>query len=152
MTMSDNVWSARALGRRVGVPSATVSHWVSIGLIEPARRGRGRRGHDLGIAGLLELLAVRDLRDAGISVRAIHRAVEHLREVTGHRRPLSHLVLLVVGDDVLVREGDEESWVSVLRNPTQRVMVFPIGGEHSRLLEALPAPSADDPYLSEVSA
>lgn len=151
--MSDNVWSARALGRRLEVPSATVSHWISVGLIEPARRGRGRRGHDLGIAGLLELLAVRDLRDAGISVRAIRRVVEHLRDITGHRRPLSHLILLVVGDDVLVREsGDEESWVSVLRNPTQRVMVFPIGGEHRRLLETLPAPSADDPYLSEVPA
>jgi DNA-binding transcriptional MerR regulator len=151
--MSDNAWSARALGRRIGIPHATVSHWISIGLIEPARRGRGRRGHDLGIAGLLELLAVRNLRDAGISVRAIRRAVEHLRDVTGHRRPLSHLILLVVGDDVLVREsGDEESWVSVLRNPTQRVMVFPIGGEHRRLLEALSSPSADDPYLIEVSA
>jgi hypothetical protein len=72
---------------------------------------------------------------------AIRRAVEHLREITGHARPLAHLVLLVVGDDVLVREqGDEGGWVSALQHPTQRVMVFPIGNEHSRVVAELPTP------------
>jgi DNA-binding transcriptional MerR regulator len=140
--MNDNPWSARALGRRVGVAHSTVSHWIAIGLIEPSRRGRGRRGHDLGIAGLLDLIAVRDLREAGIPMQAIRRAVKHLHEVTGHRHPLAHLVLLVVGNDILVRDADDEgAWVSALRHPTQRVMVFPIGDEHRRVVDSLPAPT-----------
>lgn len=140
------------MGRLIGLPHSTVSHWITSGLVQPIRRGRGRRGHDLGIPGLLELLAVRDLRDAGISVRAVRKAIDHLREITGHRQPLSHLVLLVVGDDVLVQDtADRNAWVSALRFPSQRVMIFPIGDEHSRLLKALPAPIAGDPYASEVA-
>lgn len=147
--MSGNLWSARALGQRVAVPHSTVSHWIATGLVEPSRRGRGRRGHDLGITGLLELIAVRELRAAGIPLRAIRRAVEHLREITGHSRPLTQLVLLVVGNDVVVRDmGDDGTWVSALRHPTQRMMVFPIGDEHRRLVADLPAP----PEHEEIAA
>jgi hypothetical protein len=108
----------------------------------------------LGITGLLELIAVRDLRDAGIPTRAIRRAVKHLREATGHRHPLSQLILLVVGDDIVVRSADdEESWVSALRHPTQRVMVFPIGDEHRKLVAELPAPvEREDALADEVAA
>ena len=136
--MSDNPWSARALGRRIGVPHSTISHWISTGLVEPLRRGRGRQGHDLGITGLLELIAVRDLRDAGLSTQSIRRVVGQLRDLGEHAHPLAHLVLLVVGDDVLIRDRSDEGAWSVLRHPTQRVMLFPIGDEHRQLVDALP--------------
>jgi DNA-binding transcriptional MerR regulator len=129
------------------VPHSTVAHWIATGLVEPARRGRGRRGHDLGVLGLLELIAVRDLRQAGIPLRAIRRAVANLRRVTGERRPLSHLVLLVLGNDVLVRDSSDGNWVSVLLHPTQRVMVFPIGDEHRRLVATLTVQDAPEAGL-----
>ena len=129
-------WSARALAKQVGLPPSTVLYWINSGLVRPDERGRGRRGHSIGVAGLLEIVAVRDLREAGIATPSIRRAVENLRALTGLDRPLAPLSLVVQGNDVTVLD-DTDVPVSVLRRPAQRLMVFPIGEEHARILGAL---------------
>ncbi len=52
----------------VQIPVATASYWVNSGLVTVERRGRGRVGHTIGIAGLRELVTVMELRNAGISL------------------------------------------------------------------------------------
>lgn len=133
MDPSLSSWTAKAVADHLGVSAQRVSSWITAGLVEPARRGRGRRGHDLGVTGLLEALAVRDLQDAGFATREVRRAVETLRGLSGEDRPLSKVCVAVFGDDVMIR--DEDELVSLLRHPAQRVMLFRIGRACAELTE-----------------
>lgn len=141
-------WTARALARQTGVPAATVASWVTNGLVTPERYGRGRGGHVIGVSGLLELLAVLELRDAGFSGQAIRRAVENLRQLSGHERPLVRLTLIVSGKDIAWKDALELSdvTISALHKPGQRLMIFPVGERHAEILYQLQAlaPSTSD--------
>lgn len=134
-------WTARALARMTGVPAPTLISWVSNGLITPIHFGRGRRGHTIGVVGLMELLAIIELRHAGIPMQSIRRAVDNLRELSGHDRPLAQLTLVVNGGDVAWKDSDELSTVpiSALHKPGQRLMIFPIGEQHTVMLHQLQA-------------
>jgi len=117
----------------------TLLHWVESGLVNPDQRGRGRGGHSIGIAGLMELLAVSELRHAGFSLQEIRRAVDNLRELTGHERPLAKLTLVVSGNDIAWKDAEELADIpmSALHYPGQRLMVLPVGKMHSDLVERL---------------
>src|SRR5689334_9431373 len=122
-------WTARELARLTGVPAPTVASWISGGLITPEHYGRGRGGHVIGLSGLMELLAIAELRQVGFSLQAVRRAVENLRELSGHAHPLAGLTLLVIGRDIVWKDESEisEMKISALHKPGQRLMVFPIG-------------------------
>jgi|GEM_PF-2095702 len=136
-------WTARELAQLTGVPTPTLSTWISSGLVSPEHYGRGRRGHTIGIMGLLELLAVIELRQAGFSLQAVRRAIETVRKLSGHEHPLAHLTLVIVGKDIAWKESDEisQAMVSTLVQPGQRLMLFPIGEKHAHLMEQLEAQS-----------
>lgn len=121
------------------MPAATVSSWVSSNLVHAEQYGRGRGGHVIGITGLLELLAVVELREAGFPLQAIRRAVENLRSLSGQDRPLARLTLIVSGKDIAWKDSRELSdvTISALRRPGQRLMVFPIGERHTEMLHRL---------------
>ena len=129
-------WTARALARMTGVPAQTITHWIRKGLVTPDSRGRGRGGHTIGVTGIMELLTVMELRQAGISMQCILRAVQNLRSLSGYARPLAGLSLVISGEDVVWRDEDElsDTAVSALRRPAQRLMVFPVGERHASLL------------------
>ncbi len=132
-------WTARSLARLLQVPAPTVASWVTVGLVTPERYGRGRGGHVIGINGLLELLAVIELRQAGFSLQTIRRAVVNLREMSGHDRPLAKLILVVNGQDIFWMDANDVSGmpISALQSPGQRLMVFPIGEQHEEFLQKL---------------
>jgi len=150
-------WTARALARQMGLPAATVASWVVSDLVSVEQYGRGRGGHVIGIAGLLELLAVAELRQAGFPLQSIRRAVQNLRGLTGQDRPLARLTLVVSGKDIAWKDADDLSdvTISALRQPGQRLMVFPIGEKHSELLDRLERvdciPTESGDTLSHVS-
>lgn len=127
------------MARHVGVPANTVTSWIQSGLVTPDTLRRGRAGHEIGGAGLLELLAVLELRNADISVQAIRRAVDNLHQLTGHDRPLARLTLIVQGDDIIWKHTEEveEAPISALHHPGQRLMIFPVGQRHQTLLDEL---------------
>src|SRR5438132_4482008 len=104
-------WTARALARQTGIPASTVASWVTSGLVTPEQYGRGRGGHVIGVSGLLELLAVVEMRQAGIPMQAIRRTVENLRQLSGHERPLIGLTLVVSGKDIVWKDALELSGV-----------------------------------------
>jgi DNA-binding transcriptional MerR regulator len=132
-------WTARELARLTNVPAPTVISWINTGLVTADRYGRGRGGHTIGLSGLMELLAVITLRDAGISLQAIRRAVENLRALSGQAQPLASLTIMVVGDDIVWKDASEIGDIptSALHKPGQRLMIFPIGEQHSEILEQL---------------
>lgn len=121
-------WSARALARLLDVRAPTMTYWVALGLVRPERVGRGRRGHTIGVQGLLEAVTVKGLRHAGISLQAVRRAVEELRRLTGEQRPLATLVIVALGDDIVWKEADDvPGYISAHRRPGQRVLQIPVG-------------------------
>jgi DNA-binding transcriptional MerR regulator len=138
-------WTVRALARMTDLPVQTISSWITAGLITPDHFGRGRGGHTIGMSGLMELLAVAELRQAGFSLQAVRQAVENLRYLTGRARPLANLTLVISGNDIVWRDEEDvaEAQVSALRKPGQRLMVFPVGERHAELMRQLaPAASA----------
>ncbi len=132
-------WTARELARLTGVPAPTVSAWINAGLITPHQYGRGRGGHRIGMSGLLELLTIIELREAGFSLQSIRKAVENLRLISGENRPLARLTLLVIGKDIVWKDGDEldNTLISTLHKLGQRVMLFPIGEKREEFLDQL---------------
>lgn len=132
-------WTARSLARLTGVPAPTLATWVSSGLITPEQYGRGRGGHTIGVSGLMELAAIIELRKAGFSLQSIRRAVENLRGLSGHIRPLAGLTLVVAGGDIVWKDADELSMmpISALHKPGQRLMIFPIGERQAEMLHRL---------------
>lgn len=149
-------WTAREVARFVNVPANTVTSWIQGGLVTPDVLRRGRAGHEIGASALLELLAVVELKSAGISTQAIRRAVENLRQLTGQERPLARLTLVVQGDDIIWKQTEEveEARISALHHPGQRLMIFPVGERHQTLLKSLEhstlAPLETSPSTEEV--
>lgn len=144
-------WTAREIARHLGVPANTVTSWIKSDLVTPDVLRRGRAGHEIGVSALLELLTVVEMRNAGISIGAIRRAVENLRRITGHERPLAHLTLVVQGDDIVWRHSEEveEAQISALHHPGQRLMIFPLGERHHSLVTELSCRSLEKPKTVE---
>ena len=137
-------WSVRALAHLLGIPGSTASYWVNSGLVTAERRGRGRAGHTIGLQGLREMVAVMELRGAGISLQAVQRAVEELRRLTSEDRPLSQLIVVATGDDVVWHEGgDPGALVSAHRQPGQRILIVPVGEATAELQRRLRAESME---------
>lgn len=142
-----NGWTARALAEHTDTPPTTLSTWISDGLVAVEEAGVGRTGHTIGVMGLLELLAVKQLRGAGFSLQAIRKTVDNLRALSGEDRPLARLTLVVHGDDIIWRDaGDIDGvTVSAFRRPGQRLMVFPLGEAHADLVEQLSSEVSGEP-------
>lgn len=132
-------WTARKLALLLGLPVPTVTSWVATGLITAQQYGRGRKGHSIGMIGLLELITVNELRSAGFSMQKIRRVVQMLHEFTGEEHPFARLTILAVDDDIIWKDSDDIATtpVSMIGNPAQRVMLFPVGERHSVLAELL---------------
>jgi DNA-binding transcriptional MerR regulator len=148
-------WTARALARLTGVSESTLSSWITNGLVTPEQLGRGRAGHTIGVPGLLELLSVMELREAGFSLQAVRRTVDNLRALSGQPRPLARLTLVVLGQDIVWRDSEElsEMPISAFHRPGQRMMILPVGEKHTELLQRLHSEdtgiSSDDPQPVE---
>jgi len=138
-------WSVRSLAQLLGIPDSTASYWVNSGLVMVERRGRGRGGHTIGIAGLREMVAVMELRNAGISLQSVQRAVQELRQFTSEQRPLSQLMVVAIGDDVVWQEGgDPAALVNIHRRPGQRILIVPVGEATAELQRRLETASVGE--------
>jgi len=136
---SDSGWTARALAQRLDIPPATLNSWISNDLVTLDARGKGRKGHVIGLTGLLEVSTIIELRAAGFTTKQIRRAVKNLRELGGPNRPLARLSLLVSGKDLVRKNAADLDGltISALATPGQRPMVFPMGEIQERLLARL---------------
>lgn len=135
-------WSARAMARHLGMPAQTLIYWIGTELVTPDEYGHGRHGHVIGVNGLMELLTVKELREANFSLQEVRRAVENLRSLTGERRPLVRLTLVAAGSDIVWMDRSDvpTAAASALQQPGQRLMVFPVGELHAEILRQLSAP------------
>ncbi len=103
--------SLRETAELTGVPVGTLSYWVRTGLIEPKAttgEGRGRR-HRFSMLNLIEVMTVARLRERGLPMQRLRRAVETIDERVDEERPLAMLTLVTDGEDLFeIVEGPDE--------------------------------------------
>ena len=80
----------------------------------------------------------------GISLQGVQRAVADLRRLTSEERPLTQLMVVAIGDDVVWHEGgDPAALVSAHRQPGQRILIVPVGEVTAELHNRLDTGSVD---------
>ena len=94
-----------------GVKYATLDYWDRTGFLKPTlstQSGLSGKGRDriYSFTDLVALRVARELREQGIPLQRIRKVVDHLL-AAGSNRPLSTNRLYVVGDDVIVRGGEQ---------------------------------------------
>jgi DNA-binding transcriptional MerR regulator len=104
--MSATGFGARAVLSLTGISYRQLDHWARTGLVASSVRqaaGRGSR-RVYSFADLVALRVVRQLREAGVSVQTIRRAVKWLRSHAD--QPLATLALTAQGKEVFALTDD----------------------------------------------
>jgi tetratricopeptide (TPR) repeat protein len=102
------VYDAKALKRRFGIDASAIRLLKRAGHIQPLKRD-GRLHYSF--QDLIVLRTASTLRAARIPARAISRTLQKMRSCLPAGMPLSGLSVAVVGDHVVVREG-QQLWES----------------------------------------
>jgi DNA-binding transcriptional MerR regulator len=116
------MFSMKETAKLSGVSLYTLQNWCTKGLIQPTLNlGAGKGlGKKFSLRDLIGLRAVRELREAGVSLQRVRKLAEALRQIKGHNRTLDALAasrLVVLPDntvavmdnlellDVITRQG-----------------------------------------------
>lgn len=107
--------------RLCGLPYSTLDYWVRTGLVAPSVRGGSgrRRTRQWSVLDVVCVRALKELRDAGASVRVLKRAQILLRD--GWTASLRDRMLYWDGGD-LIRLDEWENLVSLFVAPGQSVL------------------------------
>jgi tetratricopeptide (TPR) repeat protein len=116
------VYDAKALKRRFGIDAPAVRSLTRAGHIHPLKRA-GRLHYSF--QDLIVLRTASALRAARIPARTISRTLQKMRLSLPDGMPLSGLSIAVVGDQIVVREG-QQLWES---DSGQYVLSLQVTGE-----------------------
>lgn len=107
--------------RLCGLPYSTLDYWVRTGLVAPSVRGGSgrRRTRQWSVLDVVCVRALKELRDAGASVRVLKRAQILLRD--GWTASLRDRMLYWDGGD-LIRLDEWENLVSLFVAPGKSVL------------------------------
>ena len=126
------VFTAGQAEKATGVPYYTINYWARSGLLVPsAQEANGSntcRGYSF--QDLVALRVARQLREAGVSLQGLRKAVSFLQK--RYKHPLAEAYLVVSGDgDVVVKS--HEQLLSALRSPGQAYFVYALSEAVSEL-------------------
>lgn len=109
----------------LGMAQPTLSIWLLSGLVTPPDWQR-RQGVKVSIGAkqLRELMAIRDLRRAGVSMQAIRRAADTLRKLGANPFSRGRFIAVDHGREVIRVVGQEEA-TALLEQPGQLVLSLP---------------------------
>lgn len=114
--MSATGYGARAVLQLIGISYRQLDHWARTGLVRSSVRqasGRGSR-RIYSFQDLVALRVVGQLREAGVSVQTIRRAVTHLKRHA--EQPLTTLHLVGHGKKVFILTDDPSRLVEASAN------------------------------------
>lgn len=144
----------------VGITYRQLDYWARTGLLRPSiadAKGSGsQRRYSYG--DLLELKVIKNLLDAGVSLRSARRAIEYLRAHLGGDIATANLVLNG-SSSVLARTGEEV--VDLLRQGQGVLNIVPLGGVKDQVDAAIlqwrqpvdpPASTASEPTIDRPAA
>jgi len=96
------LYGASEAAKYIGVTTPTIRRWEDV----ITKLDANQAGKTIPFAGLAEASVVRELRDAGLSLRAIREANETLKESLGMPHPLIYRNLAHDGREILCRFDD----------------------------------------------
>jgi len=105
--------------RIAGLQYYQVDYLARTGLVVPSVQDSAGRGtwRRYSFRDVVALRTVASLRRGGVTVQSLRRVSQYLRTVRGLNAPLADARLLIVGNDVVMKQADELE--SVLRRPGQ---------------------------------
>lgn len=117
-------YTAKQVTAVTGVSYQTLNHWARTGLVEPSIAQAAGTGTER-IYSFRDLIALKlavELRNGGVSTRAVRKVIDFLRGSNGLENPLAEARLVITSDVVLVRSSEE--LISVLKKPGQAYLAF----------------------------
>jgi len=108
----------------LGIPYRSLMHWVEYQLVEPYRAGNRQRAPRLwSEKHIREARVIKTLRDDGVSMQAVKRAMDYLRREGYNPFSTGKFLALNRGAEV-IHLRDEEDAISLLKEPGQRLLLF----------------------------
>jgi DNA-binding transcriptional MerR regulator len=142
--MSDDGFRGTQVCSIVGITYRQLDYWARTDLLRPSiadAKGSGTQRR-YSYTDLLELKVIKNLLDAGVSLRSARKAIEYLRQHVGTDIARANLVLNGASS-VLVRTGEEI--VDLLKSGQGVLNIVPLAGVKTEvdaaILEWRPAPS-----------
>ena len=106
-----NGYRAPQVCKVVGITYRQLDHWARTGLLKPSlRAARGSGTQRLySFTDLVQLRVIKQLRDTGISLAKIRKAIEWLRSEMDEDLPLADSTLLSDGIDIWASDNSDET-------------------------------------------
>jgi DNA-binding transcriptional MerR regulator len=121
-------FGAKVVKELTGVSRMQLQHWDKTGIVKPSRRigiGKGSR-REYSFRDLVQLKVAKRLREEGISLQKIRKALEYLRRnFPDVGVPLAELRFLTDGTDIFVLSQDPKAILDALKG--QFVLSFALG-------------------------
>lgn len=104
--MVDRIFNASEASRLSGISYGKILYWVSTGLVSPSWERKRKKGVRifLNFPELVELCLIERLREEGISLPRIRKAVNYLRKKSKNGRFADQL-LFREGEDIICQDG-----------------------------------------------
>jgi tetratricopeptide (TPR) repeat protein len=99
-------YSLTEVSRLTALPRASITRLIQSGVVRPTRGARGE--YRFGFADLVVLRTAKSLADASVPAARITRSLRRLQAQLPASVPISGLRVEVVGDAVVVSEGDAQ--------------------------------------------
>lgn len=155
-----NGYRAPQVCKLVGISYRQLDHWARTDLLKPSlRAARGSGTQRLySYTDLVQLRVIKRLRDTGISLAKIRKAVEWLRSEMDEQDPFKDSTLLSDGIDIWTSDNSDETQqylMDILRRG-QGVFAIAVGQVqrdlHGEILELFPTEARPEEVATDAEA
>lgn len=142
-------FSPEEVSRLVGVTVHQLRCWDRTGLVKPSLSWLTPDSDAYSFADLVTLRAVRQMLDAGITLRKIRKIIVSLQRLRPDlEQPLAELALITDGESVFLPTSDPDIMLSLL-SQGQLVWKLPLGKIAGQIAEELSADIRQHPLYNE---
>jgi DNA-binding transcriptional MerR regulator len=105
----------------VGISQHKLDYWARTGLVVPSiKKAQGKITRRIYSTGdLVRLVTVKKLRDEGVSLQRIRKAVDYLKAASRSEKPLEDFELKGEKGNIFILTQDPKVWLDVFRTPGQ---------------------------------
>ncbi|MBU4384392.1 MAG: MerR family transcriptional regulator [Proteobacteria bacterium] len=101
-------WGTEALAEKVGVSQRQIRYWREKGLLE-ARLSKGssrQGGFVFDMKDLVVALAIKELKNKGVSFYRIRKSVERIKKLFNLEHPLAEMNFACLAHSIVFKKGD----------------------------------------------